>query len=239
LADGVDRGFEYLRSVHWEDYFRRGWPTGALESIERLIDAFASSDPAGREKMTQQVDRSFAGVFSGYAMRAAMESIRRNDPELLKRGLIALAIENAKTDWRDTLPYLALIYHSAGKLNVNASDLFRNTATIVFPQFQRLLEGFLNRREEMRSIEYFHYKEAGAGDTFSYLYVEPPSHIPSRFERKTRMFLRRLRQFLIQQFRGLLCRPTWGEMRKMSTRWIGLSGVKAASGHTGKRHGHS
>ena len=198
LTDVVDRAFELLRSVRWEDYFLRVPPAETVEAIDRLIDAYISSDPAGREEMAQQVDRSFAFVFPDYAQRAAEGAVRRNDPELLKRGLIALAIENTKTDWRDTLPDLAFIYHSAGKLNVSALDLFRNTATIACPPFQRLLEGFLSRREEMRSIEYFHYKEAGAGHTFRYLYVKPPSHIPSRLERKTRMFLRRLRQFLLQ-----------------------------------------
>ncbi len=196
MADVVDRAFESIQNVRWEEFFRRELPTDAVESIECLIDAFASSGPKEREKMTQRVDRSFACVFPAFAKRAAVESVRRNDPALLKRGLIALAIENAKVDLRDTLPYLAFVYHSACKLNVSALELFRDTAKIACPQFRRLLESFLNRDEAARTLESFHYKESGEGTSFTYVYFEPPSRLPSKIEWRIRGFFRRLRRHL-------------------------------------------
>jgi hypothetical protein len=194
----VDVAIEALRGLRLPDFILpyRELPSHATASIEKLIDVFARANPAERERIVKKVERSFAFVFSGYAQRAAEESVRRRAPELLMRGLIALAIEDARVDWRDTLPFLAFLYNSARKLRVNASELFRDAARIACPRFRRLIESFIIRDEASRSVESFHYKESGEGDSFSYVHVEPSSRPPSRAKWKIRMFVRRLRRVL-------------------------------------------
>lgn len=142
----------------------------------------------------ERVEFSFAFIFQRYAHRAAEKAIRQIDPDLLNRGLIALAIPSAKEDWRDTLVFLALLYRSACKLNVNASELFHEVAQIACPAFRRTLEGFLGRDEGARTIESFHWRETGEGDTSAYVYVQPPFRRRSKMELRLDRFSRGLRR---------------------------------------------
>jgi hypothetical protein len=197
-TEKVDKAFAVIRRLRLPDFIipYRELPSDATAAIECLMDVFADADQAERERIVQKVEVSFAFVFPRYAHIAAVESVRRNNPGLLKRGLIALTIENAKVDWRDTLPYLAFVYNSALKLNVDVVELFSNAARIACPQFRRLLESYLNRDGAARTLESFHHKESGEGASFTYVYVEPvPSRLPSRTEWEIRMFFRRLRRF--------------------------------------------
>jgi hypothetical protein len=197
-ASSVDVAFQALKPLRLPDFVHpyRDLPSDATAAIEKLIDAFVGADSMEKDAMTKRVEKSFAFVFPRYAYRAAIESVRMNAPELLKTGLIALAIENANFDWRDTLPYLAFIYNSARKLNVDPSELFHDAAAIACSPFRTLLESFLNRDEVSRKVEFFHYKESGEGVSFDYVYVEPPSHLPSPTVWKIRIFLQRLRRVL-------------------------------------------
>ena len=197
-TETIDRAFDIIRHLRLPEFVfpYRELPSDATAAIESLVDIFADVDEEERKKIVQKVEVSFAFVFTRYAWNAAVESVRRNDPGLLKRGLVALTIENARVDRRDTLPFLELLYNSARKLNVDPAELFRNAARIACAQFRGLLESFLNRDEASRTLEYFHYMESGEGSSFTYVYVEPPSRQPSRKEWKIRMFFRRLRRVL-------------------------------------------
>jgi hypothetical protein len=189
----VDRAFESIRGLRVGDFFNRELPPEAIESIERLIDTFISADPMEREDIVERVEFPFAFVFQRYALLAAVGAIRRNDPGLLSRGLIALAISTAKTDWRDVLPLLALIYRSAVKLNLSPLKLFHEAGQVALPSFRQLLDDFCARDEGARTIEFFHYKEVGEGANFAYVYVERASHPPSKAKLRLIRFLRRFK----------------------------------------------
>jgi hypothetical protein len=165
------------------------------QSVDQLIDVFVSADTQKRQEIMERVDVSFRFVFSSYARRAAEDAIRRNDPTLLKRGLIALAISSAREDWRDTLPYLTMLHRSACKLHMDTAELFHETAQTVCPTFRKLLEVFIDRNSHPRPIESYHYHETGEGETFSYVYVEPPYVRPSRTRLRWNRFKRRLLNF--------------------------------------------
>jgi hypothetical protein len=197
LMNHINHAFERIQGLKVGDFFHRGLPPGALGGIDLLIDAFVSSDPAGREQIAQRVEKSFAFAFSGYAHHAAIESIRRNDPSLLKRGLLALAIENGKIDWRDSLPWIALLYHSACKMGVDFTRLVHEVREVASQPFAGVVLGFLNRDEEHRTIESVGFRESGDGPPFDYVRVEA--------ERKERpinlvILLRRLRDNIRDAF---------------------------------------
>jgi hypothetical protein len=114
-VDSVNTAIGIIEGLRLQDFILpyRELPGEALASIEKLIDAFSSANEMERAIIVQRVERSFAFVFERYARRAAEDSIREHDPTLLRRGLIALAIENGKVDWRDSLPFLAFLFNSA------------------------------------------------------------------------------------------------------------------------------
>lgn len=175
MKDVVDGAFASFHGLRREAFIRRKLPPDVIESVERLIGAFSSADPKGREEIVNRVKEPFRFVFESYAFySAAQESIRLNEPSLVKRGLIALAIQNATPDWRDSLPFLAVLYRSASKLNLDAPRLFHEIAQISCPAFSRLIEGFVSHDGGVPTIESFRLKEAGEGDTFAYEFIPPP-----------------------------------------------------------------
>ena len=195
MTEVVDGAFESFQGLRGRvlDFIHRELPPEIDESIERLIDVFASAGPKEREEIMERVEFPFAFIFQRYAHRAAEKAIRQIDPGLLSRGLIALVIPSAKEDWRDTLPFLALIYRSACRLNTNPSELFNETAQIARPPLRSLLVGFLGRDEGDRTIESFHWQEKGEGDAFAYVYVQPPYRRPTKTRLRLDRFFRRLR----------------------------------------------
>lgn len=175
MTDLIDRAFASFQGLRQEAFIRRRLPTEVIESIEQLTKAFASAKPKEREEIVKRVQAPFRFVFESYAFySAAQEAIRRNDPALVKRGLIALAIQNASPDWRDTLPFLAVLYRSACKLGLDTRALFHEVAEIACPAFRGLLDGFMSCDEQNRMIESFHLIESGEGDTFAYEFVPRP-----------------------------------------------------------------
>jgi hypothetical protein len=194
MSDSANKAIESIRGLRKEDFFRGELPTDAIAAVESLTEAFADSDPAGRQKLMQRLERPFIWVFGRYAYYTAVESVRKNDPPLLRRGLVALAIENGGQDWRDTFPLLALMRNSARRLHVNIAELFNGVAEIASPPLQGMIASSSDCNSEQRSIESYHYKESGAGQSFRYVYEEPPSRIPSRAEWSLRQLFRQLRR---------------------------------------------
>jgi len=197
MGDLVDDAFESIQHLRVGDFIlpSRELPPAAVAAVEDLIGVFEAAGSAEREAITQRVDRSFAFVFERYAHTCAVESVRRNDASLIKRGLLALALENAKVDWRDTLPVAALLHNSALKLKMDTGGLFADIEEIAQPPIRGILSSY-REPTESRTIESYHYKESGQGGSFTYIYVEQPSRIPSRTEWKIRQFFRKFRRRL-------------------------------------------
>jgi hypothetical protein len=194
MSDSSDRAIESIRGLHIGDFFRRELPPDAIAAVESLTQAFADSDPAGRQKLMQRFERPFIWVFARYAYYTAEESVRKNDVPLLRRGLVALAIENGGEDWRDTLPLLALMRNSACRLHVNVAELFSAVAEIAYPPLRGMIASSGDRNSQQRSIESYRYKESGEGQSFRYVYEAPPSRVPSRMEWNLWQLFRKLRR---------------------------------------------
>jgi hypothetical protein len=193
VSDLTDKAFESIHHLRVGDFIfpYRELPSAAIAAVENLTGIFDVATPAEREAITQRVHRPFAFVFERYAHSCAVESVRRNDPSLIKRGLVAPALENAKVDWLDTLPVAALLHNSAVRLKTDAGGLFASIGEIAQPPMRGILSS-CGEPTESRTIESYHYKESGQGSSFTYIYVEPPSRIPSRTEWKIRPLFRKL-----------------------------------------------
>jgi len=172
MSDLTDKAFESIRHLRVGDFIlpHRELPSAAIAAVENLTGIFDVGTPAEREAITERVDRSFAFVFERYAHSCAVESVRRNDPSLIKRGLVALALENAKVDWRDTLPVAALLHNSAVWLKMDASGLFASIGEMAQPPMRRILSSY-GEPPESRTIESYHYKESGQGSSFTCVHI--------------------------------------------------------------------
>lgn len=98
-----------------------------------------------------------------FARRVAVFALRDKDAELLRDGLTALAmIEAKRTDFRDILWALALLHHTGSRIGVDADSLIRDIARIAEPETRDLLTGFAGRNERNKSLK----------DAWGYLEIE-------------------------------------------------------------------
>jgi hypothetical protein len=79
--------------------------------------------------------------------------MREKNVEWVNNGLTAIAmIEAERTDPRDILMPVSLLYHSAGKIGANADQLFRDSAKLSEPNVATLLTGFIERPADEKNI---------------------------------------------------------------------------------------
>ena len=158
----ADEILEWLRDPKTNRRPAFSYSRGIIGLVEQLTTEFLVSDAAARERMSSLVMPEFSYVFFMYSRHAATHSVREKSPELLKRGVISLAIEDLKFDWRDSTIHLAVLNHSALRLGLEPDVLFESILPIVSEKFVRFLRGFVARSAEERSIDLFGVQESDA-----------------------------------------------------------------------------
>jgi hypothetical protein len=99
----------------------------------------------------------------------AVLAVRENSPELIELGLVALAIEDGGQDWRDSILALFQLYHSAGKLGMDAEATFSKIALLAEPGvIKKEMNGFPHRPPESRNLKAFCMAEEIGEDGFWY-----------------------------------------------------------------------
>ena len=80
-----------------------------------------------------------------FAHWEAIVAIRNENIELVRDGLTALIIEDAKDDYRDTLVVLSLLCHSARKLGADERALVKQAVSIATADTKKLFDSFMRR----------------------------------------------------------------------------------------------
>ena len=76
--------------------------------LEAAVLAFRDAKPEERTAMNAALTRNEASILDGLAQEAAEAAVREEDPERVRFGLAALALEGGWPDWRDTTVILTL-----------------------------------------------------------------------------------------------------------------------------------
>lgn len=97
-------------------------------------------------------DRSGPFVL-GFSDRMSTWAIRARDPGLLSCAMMAHVLEDVRTDARENILRLAVVWHAAECLEENPDGIFRNAAALGSARASRTILEFLQRAPEMRSIE--------------------------------------------------------------------------------------
>ncbi len=110
-----------LNTVRIFDYFKKkSMPEFVEPYVTELVDRFTSCSEAERNQLLSLMSRE-SPVFGWYARKLAGRAIRDNSQKDLWNGLMALVIFANKTDFRDLMAPLALLHHSALRLQQDTS----------------------------------------------------------------------------------------------------------------------
>jgi len=137
--------------------------------IASIVEAFASSNSSGRLRIVSRLSQNASRALIGYAHKMATDAVRQTSPDLVVRGLVALAIEGGRWDIRDSIMPMALLHHSALKLGMDAGKAFETAASLATSaSMSEAMRSFPARRPADRDLIAFCFREVVTSNGFTY-----------------------------------------------------------------------
>lgn len=171
-----------LESVKVYDYFKkRDMPAFVEPLVAQLINQFVSSSEQDRAGLLSSVSAEVASILGWYARKLAGRSVREMSQTDLQQGIIAIAIAAGRTDSRDMMAPLSLLYNSAVRLRTAAKPLFKMAAAKSSQTARDVFQAFLERSAKQKAIEAFGFSEGFGPQGFDYLPLLPEFGGPTPF----------------------------------------------------------
>lgn len=168
---GQENALEHLNKLLEQlrdDQLVRYGPTAIPGSKDfvliELIDALLSASSETRCALLKKIDDQYRDAFSVFAERLSVYAVRLNDPDVLKKALLALALAPGG-DNREILLTLSLVVHTAKKLGL---DLRTMQGALIDESFKKIVSDFLARPPEDQSIEAMGFEEGRDSGGFRY-----------------------------------------------------------------------
>ena len=147
--------------------------------LEAAVEAFRAASPEERTTMNASLTRGEAAILDGIAREAAEAAVREHEPERVRFGLAALALEGGWPDWRDTTVLLTLLHVSARKLGLDADRLFAEESyALAYEPVKerdyfsnagaRILRSYAGRPARLKELDVMEYEEYEGPDGFAY-----------------------------------------------------------------------
>ena len=144
------------------------------ELIASIVEAFATSDSNGCLRIISRLSQYTSHALIGYAYKMATDAVRQTSPDLVVRGLLALAIEGGRQDLRDSIVPMALLHHSALKLGMDARKTFETCASFsTSAPLSQAMRSFPVRRPADRDLAAFCFREVVTSNGFTYEQILP------------------------------------------------------------------
>lgn len=142
--------------------------------VASIVEAFLTSDSSGRQRIVSRLSEHTSGALRAYAFKMSTEAVRQTSPDMVVRGLVALVIDGGRRDIRDCIIGMALLYHSALKLGMDAKSTFDTNASLSRSlPFRQAMREFPNRQPADRNLAAFYFREVTTPSGFTYEQVLP------------------------------------------------------------------
>ncbi len=177
-ADSVKGQVPLRTTEELREFFKnppmRAYSVPLEEAMTTIVKMFGETDENGRRAIRSKLNADARRGFLGYAATMAVLAVRLQAPALVEQGLIALVIEGASRDSRDSIVALAKLYHSAVKLSINAQKAFQDAASLAEPGIIKSeMQGFPLREPDDRDLKAFYQTEETTEEGFRYKQVLP------------------------------------------------------------------
>jgi hypothetical protein len=157
-----------LGSERTKGYGPRPIPSDIDDDVRTVVQAIAREHGGARADIIARLTEVHGLVLNAFAERMAAYAVRNGQARHIQEALDALAIALPLVDYREVIPILALLFHSAEKIGLDARTAFEAAMVRADAAFQRMAGGFLTVDEESRSIATMCYIESTDQDGFRY-----------------------------------------------------------------------
>jgi len=120
---------KYLESVP-DSYMQATLPCLADERIQEIVSETMNGTLEQRKEIYRAITSKASGALQLFAERMAMLSVRKNSPDLLRKGLVAMTMVNSAKPGDDRILAIrmSLLHHSAQKLGLNVEAFFEQSS---------------------------------------------------------------------------------------------------------------
>jgi hypothetical protein len=125
--------------------------------IERLTTAYLGADEPQREQLRQDAKNGWSLLH--FAVRMATRALRIKDVATLELAAVALSLENAHNDGRETTVNLAIIRHVAKRIGADWSRIVEMTKAMSSLEMRHFVAVFASREPQSVRIEEFAHRE--------------------------------------------------------------------------------
>ena len=144
-------------------------PSKLDQEVSQLVETIIRATPEERTLISSKFGPDHTFVLLGFSERMAALAVREGSHDILFKGLVALAFEDAKFDVRENILVLAPLYHSAVKIGTEPTELFHRVATYATDEELRAaILNFPDRLEANRGLAAMGYIENMGPDGFLY-----------------------------------------------------------------------
>jgi len=158
---------EFLSPAH-NGYINQPYGYVLDHLVSEVLDMFRRANPDERAWLSAQFRSDHSSTFTCYAERMAIWAVRLKQPELILKGLLALALDDGRFDDREDILIMAPLYHSAVKLGLDPKPLFLQAADVAGPGLATTLRQFPDRPESNRNLASMGYIETKSPEGFGY-----------------------------------------------------------------------
>jgi hypothetical protein len=121
-----------------------------------------------RREIPARLTVTQAQFLTAYAERMASLALTLRSERVLRSGLIGVGLASQKEYFKEIVPVLALIHHSAEQLDVDPRGLFADASAVVVPPPEEYFREFPDRRPELRSLDAMGYTEHPSDNGLQY-----------------------------------------------------------------------
>ena len=168
MASDWPEQLDTLLSGRSAGYGARPYPTETDVTVTSLVTWARTASFSELADLSRRLTDAHSFTLLCYAERMANLAVRSGTREPLENGLLAVALEAARVDWREDILILSLLYRSASKVGINAEELFRGAAGSAVGELATIIRDFPSRPEASRSIEAMGYRESTSPEGFTY-----------------------------------------------------------------------
>jgi hypothetical protein len=127
-------------------YIEFPYPSELDQLIERLISLYPMASDAGRAEVRQILTNQTASdCLQAFVLRMATQGVRRADPGLIAAGIMALVVEDERSDYRETMMLLSVVINAAVRIGADLVALFDRAAEVATPEIADALRSVLQQ----------------------------------------------------------------------------------------------
>lgn len=163
-----------LRLDRYDGYLWQPIPSPLDDDSRAVIEAYLQGDAVLRAAILKDLDGDPGSVLRCFGERAAVEGVRTGSVDLIRPGLVGIALAAHGEDYREVQLSLSKLNHTARLLGTDLAVVFEGVAAVLPDGAREQIGSFMGRDDRDDSLlRRMGFAAKGSGQSFIYVDASP------------------------------------------------------------------